>query len=111
MIGKIVSIKNSVVLVQLSINIYQVESLIGKNITFGNRYIGEVIGASCNILEIVLIGEIVNNRFVPGSIGVPPFSAECRLTTMEEIDIIYGIDKNCNSIKVGRSFIYDNYMM
>ena len=109
MIGKIVSIKNSVVMVQLSINIYQVDSLIGKNITFGNRYIGEVVGATYNMLEVVLIGEMVNNRFVPGSISIPAFNAECRLTTIEEIDIIYGIDKNSNSIKVGRSFIYDNY--
>jgi len=109
MIGKIVSIKNSVVMVQLSINIYQIDSLIGKNITFGNRYIGEVVGATYNMLEVVLIGEIVNNRFVPGSISIPAFNAECRLTTIEEVDIIYGIDKNSNSIKVGRSFIYDNY--
>ena len=32
MIGKIVSIKNSIVYVQLAINIYQSDNLIGKNI-------------------------------------------------------------------------------
>ena len=109
MIGKIVSIKNSVVGVMLSINIYQVDSLIGKNVTFGNRYIGEVIGATNNMLEVTLIGEIVNNRFIPGSISVPSFNDECRLTSLEEIDIIYGTYKDSNCIKVGKSFIYNNY--
>jgi len=109
MIGKIVSIKNSVVLVSLSINIYQVENLIGKNVTFGNRYIGEIVAASSNTLEISLIGEIVNNMFIPGSIGVPSFGMDCRLTTLEEINVIYGVNKNGNILKMGKSFIYNNY--
>ena len=109
MIGKIISIKNSIVYVSLSINIYQVENMIGKNVTFGNRYIGEISAISSNILEISLIGEIVNNMFIPGSIGVPSFGMECRLTTNEEIDIIYGVNRNGNIIKIGKSFVYNNY--
>ena len=109
MIGKIVSIKNSTVNVGLSINIYQVENFIGKNVTFGNRYIGEVVGVSSSILEITLIGEIVNNMFISGGIGIPSFGMDCRLTTLEEIDIIYGVNKNGNFIKIGKSFVYNNY--
>ena len=60
MLGKIISIKNYVVYLQLSINIYQVDNLIGKNVTFDNRYIGEVLSVSNNMLEITIIGEIVN---------------------------------------------------
>ena len=56
MIGKIVSIKNSIVYVQLSVNIYQIDNLIGKNMTFADRYIGEVVGASNSIIEVLLIG-------------------------------------------------------
>ena len=41
MIGKIVSIKNGTVYVNLTINIYQIDNLIGRNVTFANRYIGE----------------------------------------------------------------------
>ena len=109
MIGKIVSIKNSTVNVGLSINIYQVENLIGKNVTFGNRYIGEVVGVSSSILEVTLIGEIVNNMFISGSVAVPSFGMDCRLTTLEEINIIYGVNKNGNFIKIGKSFVYNNY--
>lgn len=109
MIGNIVNIKNSIVYVQLSINIYQADNLIGKNITFGDRYIGEVSGMSSTMMEVTLTGEIVNKRFIPGSVSVPPFGATCRLTTLEEIDIIYGVDRTSNIIKVGKSFVYNNY--
>ena len=109
MIGKIVSIKNSIIYVQLTINIYQSDNLVSKNVTFGNRYIGEIISVSNSMLEISLIGEIVNGKFIPGGISMPPFNSECRLTTLEEIDIIYGINKDSNVIKIGKSFIYNNY--
>ena len=109
MIGKIVSVKNSIICVQLTINIYQIDNLISKNVTFGERYIGEVISVASNIIEVMLIGEIVDKRFISGSIGVPSFNMNCRLTTIEEIDIIYGIEKNGNNIKIGKSYIYNNY--
>jgi len=109
MIGKIVSIKDGIVYVQLGINIYQFENLIGKNITFDDRYVGEVIAASSTMIEVSLIGEIINKIFVPGSIGTPLFGSSCRLTTSSEIDIIYGIDRTDNLVKIGKSFIYDNY--
>jgi len=109
MIGKIVSIKNSIVYVQLSINIYQTDNLIGKNVTFSDRYIGEITSASSTMIEVTLIGQILNNSFIPGSMGIPPFNASCRLTTLQEVDIIYGIKTDGNSIKIGKSFVYDNY--
>lgn len=109
MLGKIVNIKDSIVYVQLSINIYQVGNLIGKNITFGDRYIGEVSGISNTMMEVSMIGEIVNKNFIPGSINMPYFGAICRFSTKDEIDIIYGVDKNDNIIKLGKSFTYENY--
>lgn len=109
MIGKIVSVKNGIVCVQLTINIYQTENLVSKNITFNDRYIGEITGVSSNMLEATLIGEIINKKFIPGSIDMPAFGSSCRLTSLEEIDIIYGIDRSSNLIKIGKSFIYNNY--
>ena len=109
MIGKIVSIKDAIVYVQLTINIYQTENLIGKNITFADRYIGEITAASSTMLEVTLIGQILNNSFIPGSINIPSFNSSCRLTTLEEIDVIYGVTKDNNTIKIGKSFVYDKY--
>ena len=109
MIGKIVSIKNSIIYVNLSINIYQIDNLIGKNVTFANRYIGEIGGMSATTMEVNLIGEIVNGGFIPGNLTMPPFGSECRLTTNEEINIIYGVSVTSDLIRLGRSYIYQNY--
>lgn len=109
MIGKITSIKNSIIYVSLSINIYTVDNLINKNVTFDNRYIGEVVGASGTLLEVSLLGEIINNEYVSGSLSMPKFNSECRLTSKEELDIIYSVNKQDNNIKIGSSFIYQNY--
>ena len=111
MIGKIVSIKNSLIYVNLSINIYDVDNLIGKNVTFADRYIGEIGSMSNSMMEVNLIGEIVNNNFIPGNIAVPPFGSSCRLTTKEEIDIIYGVTDSNNIIRIGKSYVYNDYQI
>ena len=109
MIGKIVSIKNGIVYVNLAINIYQVDNLIGRNVTFGNRYIGEISSISSNMMEVNLIGEITNNKFTPGNLLMPPFGSDCRLTTKEEIDIIFGVSPTADLIRVGKSYLYKDY--
>ena len=111
MIGKIVSIKNGIVYVQLSINIYQVDNLIGRNVTFANRSIGEISNMSSTVMEVNLVGEIVNNVFIPGNLTMPPFGSDCRLTTKEEIDIIYSVGDTTDLIKVGYSYIYRDYQV
>ena len=109
MIGKIVSIKNGIVYVNLGINIYQADNLIGKNVTFGNRYIGEIGGMSSTTMEVNLIGEIIDGKFIPGNLSQPPFGSECRLTTNEEINLIYGVSNTTDLIKLGNSYVYKDY--
>lgn len=109
MIGKIVSIKNGIVYVNLAINIYQTDNLIGRNVTFANGYIGEIASMSATVMEVNLIGEITNNRFTPGNLLMPPFGSDCRLTTKEEIDIIFGVSQTADIIRVGKSYIYNDY--
>ena len=109
MIGKIVSIKNGIVYVNLSVNIYQVDNLIGRNVTFANRFIGEIGSMSSTLMEVNLVGEIINNVFIPGNLTMPPFGSDCRLTTNEEINLIYGVSATADLVKVGQSYIYRNY--
>ena len=109
MIGKIISIKDGVVYVSLSVNIYQADNLIGKNVTFADRYIGEIGSMSSTVMEVNLIGEIVNGKFIPGNLTMPPFGAQCRLTTNEEINTIYGVTETTDLIKLGRSYVYQDY--
>ena len=109
MIGKIVSIKNGVIYLNLSVNIYNLPNLIGLNVTFDNRYIGEINNISGSYAEITLVGEIINNVFVPGNNSMPPFGSGCRFTSKEEINLIYGASNSENLIQVGKSLIYKDY--
>ena len=111
MIGKIISVKGSSVYVSLSINIYQVDNLIGRYVTFADRFIGEVIGMTNTTMEVSLIGEIVNKSFVPGNLNLPYFGSNCRLTTKEELDLIYGVVQTENLIRIGRASLYKDYQV
>ena len=109
MVGKIISIKNGFVYVNLTVNVYDMDNLIGKNVTFDNRFIGEIINMSSSALEVSIIGEIVNDRFATGNMLMPKFGSECRLTTKEEIDKIYGVSATTDIIRIGKSYIYGDY--
>ncbi len=109
MIGKIASIKDGKIYVNLMINVYNIENLIGRNVTFADRYIGEIASMSSTVIEVSLVGEILEGNFIPGNISMPPFGSSCRLTTKEEINIIYGISNSENFVRLGRAFLYRDY--
>ena len=109
MIGKIVNIKNNIIYVNLQINVYNLPNIIGKNVTFDNQFIGEIVSMSSTTLEINLIGQIMNGTFLAGSSILPKFGSECRFTTKEEIDFIYGVNASADIVRIGKSYIYENY--
>lgn len=111
MLGKIIAINESIVSVQLGVNIYDYDALIGKNVIFKDNDIinvGEVTSISNNIMQVVLVGEIKNNNFVFGDIAKPSFKAECQLINNNILDLILN-NNSSNNIKLGKSFIYPNY--
>lgn len=112
MLGKILQIEDGIVVVKLDINIYEVGNLVGKNVIFedGNvRIVGEVFNVYSDKIEVGLDGQIIDDNFVYGDIIKPSFRSNCRVITKEELDIMFDIDKNINSIKLGNSFVYGNY--
>ena len=111
MIGKIVSIKDNVVYVNLAINVYDMQNIIGMNVTFDDRFIGEIVSMSSNMLEVNLIGEIVNGKFTTGNLIMPRFGSVCRLSTKEEVDIIFGVTPGADIIKIGKSYVYKDYQI
>ncbi len=111
MIGKIVSVKDLLVYVKLNINVYEMDNMIGKNVVFANRYVGEIENMSDSLIEVSLVGEIVNKTFIPGNLSIPPFNSECRLITKEEIDMMYSVQDTSNKISIGKSYIYNDYQV
>lgn len=111
MLGKIIAINDNIVSVQLQVNVYDYDGLIGKNVIFkddGTTNIGEVIAIGNGIMQVSLVGEIKNGRFLYGDISKPSFRAECHMIDNATLDIILNNDAT-NNIKLGKSFIYPNY--
>lgn len=112
MLGKIISVLGDEVKVKLEANIYEIDNLMGKNVVFESndlKIIGEILEGDSETLKIVLVGEIVNNKFIYGSMVKPAFNVPCRIITTEELNIIYQNDSNTNSISMGTSAVYRNY--
>lgn len=109
MLGKITSIKDNNVYVALSVNVYDINNIIGKNVVFDNHIIGEVSNMSNSVMEVSLIGEIKDNKFIYGNLIKPSFKSECRIISGPELDIIYNVDKTKNVVKIGKSFLYNSY--
>ena len=112
MLGKIISIMGDMVRVKLETNVYNLDSIIGKNVVFedGNyKFVGEIDSGDYTYLDIKLIGEFKNDIFIYGSMYKPSFKSTCRIITKEELDIMYQNDPNTNSIDMGESLIYRDY--
>ena len=112
MLGKIISILGDTVRIKLEVNIYELDNLMGKNVIFEEpnvKIVGEIMEGDSTYLDINLIGEISNNKFIYGSSVKPAFKTPCRIITVEELDIIYQNDPNTNSISMGNSVVYNNY--
>ena len=112
MLGKIISVIGDTVRIQLSTNLYELDNLMGKNVIFEEnniKIVGEILEGDTTYLDINLVGEINNNKFIYGSIVKPSFKSPCRIISTEELDIMYQNDPNSNSITMGTSVVYRNY--
>ena len=91
---------------------YNLDNIMGMNVIFEEeniKIVGEILDGDFTCLNINLIGEIINNKFIYGSIVKPSFRTKCRIIKKDELDIIYQNDPNTNSISMGTSVIYKNY--
>lgn len=114
MLGKISSILGDTIRIKLEVNIYELDNLIGKNVIFEEqdlKIVGEILEGDSNYLEINLVGEIKNNKFIYGSNTKPSFKSPCRIITLEELNIIYQNDVGTNSVSIGTSTVYNNYQI
>ncbi len=111
MLGKIIAINDSIISVKLDINVYDYDGLIGKNVVFNDSSfltLGEVMAIGNGIMQVALVGEIKDNKFLFGDITKPSFKAQCNLIDTNTLNIILNNDSP-NNIKLGKSYIYPAY--
>lgn len=113
MLGTILEIIDNFVLVKLSININNQANLVNLHVVFEDndkRIVGEIINTTQTTMKIQIVGELVNNDFVPGASTKPSFKSIVRIIKTEELELILGKQNIIgNQTFFGVSNVYQNY--
>ena len=112
MLGKISSIEENTVIIDLSIDLTKTDSLISHHVIMQDdkkNYVGEIIDVKDKKAYINLLGEIDKNKFIFGVIKKPSFGSKVSLIDRSKINKIIGISdyKEDRDLYIGESPIYD----
>lgn len=113
MIGNVIDIGKTKVIVNLVINDEQKKNIINYHVAFDNdnaTIIGEITSIDKTKAEISLVGEIKNNKFIPGISKKPFYMAPCRIINNTELPIIVG-NSNEKSVYIGKLEQYNGYQV
>ena len=113
-IGKIVDIEGNIVTLKIEINVLNYGSLMNVHTIFDDgkrKLVGEILKVDIEYLKIGIVGEIVDNHFVPGISLKPSFASITRIISKEELALILGNEEiiDNNQIALGISSIYSGY--
>lgn len=112
MFGKIKYISNNIAHIQ------NLDNESNKNIDLMNlhvifeevnqKIVGEIEEVDSEIIKIKFLGEIVNNRYIPGVLRKPMLTSKIRLINGDELTEIIGTD-NPSTLLLGSSPIYNKF--
>jgi len=114
MIGNIINIENNFVTVKLGIDITTQTNLVNVHVVFedgAQRIVGEIVNVDVELAKISIVGEIVEDNFLPGFTKKPSFKSAVRIITMSELALLLGDQqiRDNDQIYLGKSSIYTNY--
>jgi len=111
MIGHIIEIVGNKLIVEKEENIKNdIINLFAKISDGEKNFVGEIVGLNKKELQINLVGEFIDNKFIYGVNRKPSFSAEVSLLDDSFIQTLFGL-KNYNprnSLYLGNSALYEN---
>ena len=112
-LGKIINIDGNDVIVKIDSSLLSGGNLMNIHALFDDgkkKIVGEILRVETEYLKISIVGEIVNNHFVPGVSVKPSFASIVRLINKEELALILGNQEIVeNQIYLGVSSVYTNY--
>lgn len=113
MIGNILEIVDNRVLVKLAIDINKQPNLVGLHVVFEDgqkRIVAEIVNVSLTELTAVVVGELTNTMFIPGTAKRPSFKSITRLVNLGELELILGKQElTAGQTNFGTSNVYDGY--
>ena len=113
-LGKIVDINGNYVIVRIEFDVTKYGNLMNVHAVFddGNKKIvGEILKVTVTELTIGIVGELVDNIFVPGIGLKPAFASIVRIITQDELVLVLGPQNIDDSehVYLGKSSIYNGY--
>ena len=115
MFGKIMGFDQSKIILENNNGIADT-NYIGYHVVFpeqDHKIVGEIVGIDSKQIIVLLIGEIINDRFSSGVLKKPSMNTTCRIIFKSELESILGsqnyLDKN--NLLFGTSPIYKDYVV
>ena len=110
MFGKVLNIdENTITLENATHEVHS--EMMGCHVVFdedGRKTVGEIIKLTSEMVEILLVGEIIDNRFSPGALRKPTRSP--RIITKGELELIIGVQADTkDNIILGSSNVYKDF--
>lgn len=113
-IGRVRDVSADIVIVTITSNLAFESNLIDHHVIFRNNEGSEIVGTVTNLnselAQVKLIGEIKNDRFVPGVLTKPMIGNVCFIATTDEMKLIVVDDKNnvLKKVLIGNMPLYNN---
>jgi uncharacterized protein len=76
-----------------------------------SKFVGVINNITTEYIDIILIGQIIDNHFIAGIVKNPKLESTCRIITKNELESLLGSQDftSKNNLLIGNSVIYDNF--
>ncbi len=113
MLGKIIEIIENQIIIKLDIDINNQTNLINLHVVLEDdlkKIVGEIVNVNQEKMTINIVGEIKDNKFLPGISIKPSFKSKVRIISLEELELMLGKQQpNIGETFIGFSNVYQNY--
>lgn len=113
-IGKIIDINGNYVTIKIEFNVSSYGNLMNIHVIFddGNKKIvGEILKVTLTEIIVGVVGEIIDNNFIPGVSSKPSFASSIRIVNRDELSMIIGPQdvEDSEHLYLGKSLVYNGY--
>lgn len=113
-LGKVINVKEDRVVIKITTRLPFERNVIDSYVIIINaqqqKMIGTVLNVNSEQAEVRLLGEFINDRFIPGVLNKPTIDNVCLIATEDETKLIIVNDQNnvVKKILVGNMPLYNN---
>ena len=112
--GRIIDIDGNYVKLKIEFDVTKFGNLMNVHVVFedtNKKIVGEILKVTIDELIVGVIGEIVDENFIPGVSSKPSFGALVRIINKDELSLVLGPEniQDSDHLYLGKSSIYNGY--